>query len=56
VNRNSETVVAIIIVAGLPKANDALESFLLKVAVESDFLMESCMYVMKTFTIFLFSK
>ena len=38
------------------KSSDTLESFLSKVAFESDFRMKSCTYVMKTFAIFLLSK
>jgi len=38
------------------KGGDTLESFLLKVAFESDFRKKSCTCVMKTFAIFLLSK
>jgi len=40
----------------LYKASDTLESFLSKVAFESDFRKKTCMCVMKTFAIFLLSK
>jgi len=39
-----------------PKASDTLESFLSKVAFESDFQKKACTCVMKTFEIFLLSK
>jgi len=38
------------------KGSDALESFLSKVAFESDFRNKSCTRVMKTFALFLLSK
>ena len=40
----------------LTKASDTLESFLSKVAFESDFRKKTCTCVMKTFAIFLHSK
>jgi len=38
------------------KGSDTLESFLSRVAFESDFRKKSCTHVMKTFAIFLLSK